>query len=464
MAQIDGLLKVLVQQGGDTLELEPDAAPRMLRQGAEINLFFPATSAKLHQSMLQEVQELGGPETFVHQVETLPPFQLRWGSPGPSSIRARLRAESPSRPAKPSGVEVQVEEAVNAALRQTGHGGQPPELAQLMELAGMQSASDIHLQEGESVVLRVNGNLVSSSLSAPSLQEIFPEQCAQDHADFVVQHTDGSRFRVHMYDTERGKVAAMRRLPARPPELNMLNLPVPVNTFGELRRGLILCCGPTGSGKSTTLAALAQEALRRTKGLLVTLEDPIEYLYSTTTTGGLVRQRELGAHIPSFAHGLRDALRADPDILLIGEMRDPETIQMAITAAETGHLVLSTIHAPSSAAAIERIVDSYPPERQRQIRVQLAQCMKVILSQRLLPNRAGGGRVPAVEVLRNSYAIAALIRDGRTAQLYNAMHTGAENGCLTLESCLARMVRSGVITRKVGQDASNDEKAFLSLF
>jgi len=208
---------------------------------------------------------------------------------------------------------------------------------------------------------------------------------------------------------------------------------------------------------------LAQDALRRTKGLLITLEDPIEYIYSTATTGGVVRQRELGAHLNSFHEGLRAALRADPDIILVGEMRDPETIQMALTAAETGHLVLSTIHAHSAASAIERIVDSYPPERQRQIRVQLAQCMEAILSQRLLPNAFGTGRVPAVEVLKNSYAVAALIRDGRTSQLHSAMQTGAENGSLTLEACLARMVQSGVITPKAAMESANDPSALKAL-
>ena len=190
-----------------------------------------------------------------------------------------------------------------------------------------------------------------------------------------------------------------------------------IESLVGLPHGLVIACGPTGSGKSTTLAALAQQALALRPRVLITLEDPIEYRIVPGRTGGLVRQREIGREVSDFATGLRDALREDPDILLIGEMRDAETISLALTAAETGHLVLTSLHSRTSASAIERIVDTYPPERQHQIRVQLADALRAVIAQRLLPRADGRGRVPAVEFLRITFAVANLIREGKTQQI-----------------------------------------------
>ena len=292
-----------------------------------------------------------------------------------------------------------------------------------------------------------------------SIQELFPPSVRTGRTNFILEHPDGSRFRTQIYATLEGEAAAMRRLPGAPPPFHSLNLPASLQTLSSLRHGLILLCGPTGSGKSTTLATLAQLALQTRGGMMITLEDPIEYIYSKPVQGGHVRQRELGAHMPTFASGLRDALRADPDLIVVGEMRDPETIQLALTAAETGHLVFSTLHAPSSAAAMERIVACYPPESQASIRSQLAQAIQAVVVQRLIPRDIGSGRVPAVEILRATYGIRAMIREGKTAQVHSALHTHAEQGCITLEKSLAALVASRTISLDQARSAANDPKA-----
>jgi twitching motility protein PilT len=207
--------------------------------------------------------------------------------------------------------------------------------------------------------------------------------------------------------------------------------------------------------QSTTLAALAQEALRRRSVVLATLEDPIEY-HLVAGERSIVRRRQVGRDVPDFASGLRDALRQDPNIILVGEMRDAETMTLALTAAETGHLVLSSIHSRSAASTVERIIDSYPPARAAQVRIQLADALRAVVGQRLIPRARGGGRVPALEVMRSNHAVAALIRDGKTAQLASAIQAGRADGMITLERCLADRVASGEIRIEDARAAAND--------
>ncbi|RYE93402.1 MAG: type IV pili twitching motility protein PilT, partial [Myxococcales bacterium] len=235
--------------------------------------------------------------------------------------------------------------------------------------------------------------------------------------------------------------------------------PVPLDDLVDLPHGLVIVTGPTGAGKSTTLAALAQETLKRRSTLLITLEDPIEYSFSAESRGSLVRQRQVGREVASFAAGLRDALREDPDVLLVGEMRDPESIAMALTAAETGHLVLTSLHSRSAAGAVERIVDAYPPERQRQVRVQLADSLRAVVAQRLVPRARGPGRLPALEVLRSTHAVASHIREGKTEQLASAIQTGRREGMIPLERCLADLVRAGQIGPDAARAVANDTTA-----
>ena len=250
--------------------------------------------------------------------------------------------------------------------------------------------------------------------------------------------------------------AAIRVLRRDAPALAGLNLPPQVAALTELPHGLVVLCGPTGCGKSTTMAALVQHALSQRARVVVTLEDPIEYRILPQRPAALVRQREVGTHVRDFATGLRDALREDPDILLIGEMRDAETIGMALTAAETGHLVFASLHSRTAPSAIERIVDTYPPERQRQVRVQVADALRAVVAQRLVPTADGAGVVPAVEILRVTHGVANLIREHRTAQLVSALQSGAAEGMMVLERHLADLVRAGRIARDTALAAAND--------
>jgi twitching motility protein PilT len=264
------------------------------------------------------------------------------------------------------------------------------------------------------------------------------------------------RIRLHAYVAADAIAAALRLLPNAPPPLSQLHMPVPCGDLVGLPHGLVLVCGATGAGKSTTLAALAQEALAKRSILLVTLEDPIEYTL-TARAGSIVRRRQVGRDVLDCAGGLRDALREDPDVLLVGEMRDPETIALAMTAAETGHLVLTSLHSRGAASAIERIVDTYAPERQRQIRMQLADSLRAVIAQCLLPRAHGGGRILAAEVLRVTHAVANMIRDAKTVQIATVLQSSRNDGMIPLERSLAELVQAGEVRLEDARAAANDQ-------
>jgi twitching motility protein PilT len=218
---------------------------------------------------------------------------------------------------------------------------------------------------------------------------------------------------------------------------------------------LVLLCGATGSGKSTTLAALSRHALEHRSILLVSLEDPIEFALSATRQS-LVRQRQVGRDVKDFTAGLRDALRSDPDVIVVGELRDAETIRLALTAAETGHLVLASLHSGSAAACIERVIDAYPAEQRTQIRIQLADALRAVVVQRLVPRARGAGRVPALEVLRVTHGVGNVIREGKTAQVAGMLQAGKRDGMLSLDRCLAEYVQAGTITLEHAKAHAND--------
>lgn len=342
----------------------------------------------------------------------------------------------------------------------------PRALASLLAAVVERKASDLHLLSGESPFVRIDGRLrPMSEATTESVEAVLghllgaPERrrlLAGNSVDLAVQVPGSGRFRLNVFRSSSGLALAARVLPVNVPSLASLNLPMPLDDLLDLPNGLVLVTGPTGAGKSTTLAALAQEVLRRRSAMLITLEDPIEYAFVPTSKGSLVRQRQVGREVASFAAGLRDALREDPDVLLVGEMRDPESIALALTAAETGHLVLTSLHSRSAAGAVERIVDAYPPERQRQIRVQLADALRAVVAQRLLPRAKGGGRIPALEVLRNTHGVANHIREGKTEQLASDIQTGRREGMIPLERCLADLVRGGQISPEQARAAANE--------
>jgi twitching motility protein PilT len=377
-----------------------------------------------------------------------------------------LTADSPANPPALARVAARARDAPPTGL-----------VARVAAVAARAGASDVHLAERDRPRLRVAGALVA----APELEGLDvvalaselvggPLRDAPPSLDLGVNVRGVGRLRAHLYVAAGSVAVALRLLPGTPPSLASLGLPLDLGELVDRPEGLVLVCGPTGSGKSSTLAALARHALSKRPLALVTLEDPIELALGApqddgTPLAGLVRQREVGTDVASFAAGLRDALRADPDVILVGELRDPDTIALALTAAETGHLVLASLHARGAASAVERIVDAMPAERQRQARGQLAESLAAVVGQRLLPgsHRArmeGRARVPALEVLRATGSAQNLLREGKTAQLATLLQAGRQEGQLPLERSLAELVREGRADRAVARAAAPDPASF----
>jgi len=322
-------------------------------------------------------------------------------------------------------------------------------------------ASDLHLTVGVPPTLRIDGRLVPTEdppLSPDQTRElvysIMSDEQRKDleqqlEADFAYSVPGYARFRVNAY-FQRGSVgAAFRLIPLEIRTIRDLGLPLVLEELALKPRGLVLVTGPTGSGKSTTLAAMIDHINTNRQQHVITVEDPIEYLH--THKECVIEQREVGADTRSFATALKHVLRQDPDVILIGEMRDLETVSAALTAAETGHLVLATLHTQDAAQTIDRVIDVFPPHQQQQVRIQLSGALQGIVSQQLLPTADGRGRVVACEVLIATPAIRNLIRDGKTHQLLTAIQTGTQHGMVTMDLSLADMYRRGMITLETAQ-------------
>jgi twitching motility protein PilT len=328
-------------------------------------------------------------------------------------------------------------------------------LRSLLDRARKAHASDLLLVVGAPPVVRVNGRLRSlgqkglsdgaTALLCAALVPRTHRERAERHGavDFSFHGAGEGRFRCNVHRQRGHWSAAVRLLADSPPELGELNLPEALARFAELEHGLVLVTGPTGCGKSTTLAALIRRILEHRNVHLVTIEDPVEYEHAHTES--VVEHVEIGRDVPSFAEALRSALRQDPDVLLIGEMRDPESMSIAITAAETGHLVLSTLHTGDSPQTIHRILDSYPANQMDSVRAQLSVSLAGIVSQQLLPRRDGEGRVPAVEILVATVGVRNLVRLGKIEQLRSQITLERQAGMLDLDRSLAGLVRDGLV-------------------
>lgn len=316
-------------------------------------------------------------------------------------------------------------------------------------------ASDLHLKSGQPPVMRIRGELVRADYPPMSPEQhsemlfgLLSEERQEKLRTFkecdLSYFVPGvARFRVNMF-WQRGKVGAVFRvIPYKVRTIDELALPPVTKRISLMPRGLVLVTGPTGSGKSTSLAAMIDHINTNKKLHIMTVEDPIEYVHTDKTS--IVNQRELETDTHSFSGALKHVMRQNPDVILVGEMRDLETIQLAITAAETGHLVFSTLHTVDAAQTIDRIVDVFPPEQQAQIRTQLSVTLQAIVSQTLLPTKDGEGRVAAFEVMTVTPSIRTLIRDGKTHQLYLDIQTGVEVGMQTLDGCLLQLIKDGKI-------------------
>jgi twitching motility protein PilT len=329
--------------------------------------------------------------------------------------------------------------------------------------AGRRRASDVHMTVGVPVMYRVRGELqlghgepLTAAMTEEGVRQLMtPEQLQhfmnRRESDFSFELGGVSRYRVNAYRQKGSVGMAIRLIPATVPRLEELGLPPIVKELAQRPQGLVLVTGPTGSGKSTTLAAMIDHINRRRKGHIITLEDPIEFVHGHKSC--VVNQREIGADTESFSVALRAALRQDPDVILVGEMRDLETILTAVTAAETGHLVFGTLHTADAPQTVHRIIDMFPPESQSQIRAQLSAVLLGVLAQRLLPTADGQGRVAAMETLVNTPAVASLIRSDKVHQIRSVMQTGRVQGMQTFDLALRELVQQQVITTEAAKEA-----------
>ncbi|MGL4173431.1 MAG: type IV pilus twitching motility protein PilT [Actinomycetota bacterium] len=332
-------------------------------------------------------------------------------------------------------------------------------------------ASDLHLTAGSPPMIRLRGELrplgEHPKLQPPSLQRVLYAMLSQRQRerfetelelDFAYAVPGKARFRVNIYRQREALGAAFRLIPYEIKPLEALGIPPAVNNFAGLPRGLVLVTGPTGSGKSTTLAGIIDLANRTRKEHIMTVEDPIEFLHRHK--GCIVNQREVGEDTKSFTNALKHALRQDPDIILVGEMRDLETISVALTAAETGHLVFGTLHTQDAAQTMDRVIDVFPSEQQQQVRVQLAGAIQGVVCQTLCKTRDGKGRAVATEVMVATPAIRNLVREGKTHQIYSAMQAGAQHGMHTMDQHLAELVRTNQITYEHGLEKCHHVEDF----
>jgi twitching motility protein PilT len=351
--------------------------------------------------------------------------------------------------------------------------GPLPPMEDLLRLVIDEKASDLHLTVGSPPAVRIHGSLVKLNLRALEAEdtESLARAITSDgnlqrvneegSVDFGFSFRGADRFRVSVFRQKGYLGMALRVVPRQMLTLDEIGLPDAVRQLLKTPRGLILVAGPTGSGKTTTLAAMLDTINSTTDSHLITIEDPIEYVHEHRM--GIVNQREVGSDVPSFADGLRRALRQDPDVILVGEMRDLETMETAITAAETGHLVFSTLHTTGAARTVDRIIDAFPSTKQEQIRVQLASNLKAVVSQLLLPRIDGKGRVAVFEIMINTPSIAALIRDNKTFRIPNDILTGSKYGMVSLETALVDLYLNGTITYDQVMTKAQDQQAAIQL-
>ena len=341
---------------------------------------------------------------------------------------------------------------------------------QFLQAALQQSASDLHFLSGDPPRIRVHGglqNMMETELTTEIVQEAVFEIMdgaaqrtfeEQDAADFAYEIPDVSRFRVNAFRHLNGVGAIFRAIPSTAMSLDELDMPRVVHDLCKHTSGMILVTGKTGSGKSTTLAAMIDEMNRRMKGHILTIEDPIEFVHKAK--GCLISQREVGVHSPNFAEALHSALREDPDVILVGEMRDLETISIAVTAAEMGILVMGTLHTNGAAQTVDRIINSFPADKQSHIRTMISTSLRGVISQQLLPTIHRPGRAAALEIMINTNAIANLIRQGKLDQLETAIQSGGGSGMQPMDKALMDLVEKGWVSGHEAYLQANNKHKF----
>jgi twitching motility protein PilT len=330
------------------------------------------------------------------------------------------------------------------------------DVSELLIFAVENRASDVHLSAGEPPLVRIHGEMrkvEGPPLDAETIHRMIYDILSDDQRklfeeflelDFSLSLGDYGRFRVNVFKQNRGDAAAFRPIPNKIPGFEELGLPKVLMTLARLEKGLVLVTGPTGSGKTTTLAAMIDLVNSEMKGHIITIEDPIEFVYRSNTC--LVNQRELGPHTKSFSNALRAALREDPDVILVGEMRDLETISLALTAAETGHLVFATLHTSGAPKTIDRVIDVFPAAQQNQVRAMLSESLQAIVTQALFKRKDSRGRVAAFEIMLATPAIRNLIRENKVAQMPSIMQTSKAMGMMTMEAAVKELVARNLVS------------------
>ncbi len=485
MSAIRSLLRVMTLRDAEAIMLEAGKVPSLRRRGQVEALAMPALEPELLAEFTAPL--LAGREDWPVSVAFQDPdggsylctidrvtagirLVARKGKPGagaagvevqPAAVAAtRARPITPpasppiAKPIVPAVEVTTVPPGVREGLDRLAHMLQGP-----VAMARERGASDVILSTGQNARIRLDGRIEELELAHHDADLAACVAALGSNTDHSLE-LDGTRVRVNAFDHLNGYAIAARLIRDRVPSLAELSLPPEIGSVVDHRDGLVLVCGPTGSGKSTTLAALIDLLDQRRAAHVITLEDPIEYRF--TPRRCIIHQRELGAHVPTFAAGLRAALREAPDVILLGELRDKDTIAAALTAAETGHLVLATLHAPSAAGAIDRIIDAFSEVQQRQIRWQLAAVLRTVITQFLLPRR-DGGRAPAYEIVPVTPAVANIMRKGDLHTLPTAIQSGREAGMVPLERSLARLIDSGTVAPQVVKKIAADHDLLASL-
>jgi twitching motility protein PilT len=392
------------------------------------------------------------------------PSEARTNKPAPQA----LQSSAPSEP-KPSEAQMDEPCAPVELVHEVSDGAERAELDRVLRDAVERGASDIHLHSGDAVRLRIGGCIAESGTPLPagsSLEQLAlagltaAERSAfaeRGEIDFRYTIDGVSRFRANAYRQQRGIDAVFRAIPLEAPTIEDLGLPRSLARFTSYHQGMVLVTGPTGCGKTSTLAALVDLINEERQEHILTIEDPIEYVHPSKRC--LVNQRSVRRHTESFARALRAALREDPDVIVIGELRDLETISLALTAAETGHLVLATLHTENAIRTVNRLVGAFPADQQSQVRTMLADSLRAVVSQRLLPRADGAGRVAALETLVITKAVANLIRENKTFQIHSILQTGASQGMGLLDQSIRQHVQSGVVAADAARVFCQDAKS-----
>ena len=402
-------------------------------------------------------QTVPTPQKVPHSQKTVPPLEKsareQWASADSVPVPMRSRTS-----------------IIRPRATTTGDFDTDVDIATILAKAVKVGASDVHLHTGSPILFRINGKLAEQSkkpLSEATILALIKEALPEDQLENLLTTYDlettvvipeVARFRTSMYRQQRGWDAVFRPISLTPPTFETLKLPASLKRLLDYHQGLILMTGPTGCGKSSTLAALVSLLNASRHSHIITIEDPIEYIHTPMTC--VVNQRQAGVHTASYPTALRAALREDPDIIVIGELRDLESISLAVTAADTGHLVLGTMHTNNAIRTVNRILDVFPPDQQKSIRLMLSDCLRAVVSQRLVPTADGNGRVPALELLWVKPAVANMIREEKTFQIRSVMQTGRGEGMLLIDESLAELVKSGTITKAVAAEFAEDPKRF----